>query len=38
MNKIVLNIPPSIDLKQFDVLVYLATKMYEELQKDIANA
>ncbi len=30
MNKIVLNIPSSIDTKQFDVLVYLAAKLYED--------
>jgi len=30
MNKIILNIPSSIDTKQFDVLVYLAAKLYED--------
>ncbi|NLJ00353.1 MAG: UPF0175 family protein [Bacteroidales bacterium] len=30
MNKIILNIPSSIDTKQFDVSVYLATKLYED--------
>ncbi|MEN6588938.1 MAG: UPF0175 family protein [Proteiniphilum sp.] len=30
MNKIILNIPSSIDTKQFDVLIYLAAKLYED--------
>lgn len=30
MNKITLNIPSSIDTKQFDVSVYLAAKLYED--------
>lgn len=30
MNKVVLNIPESINLKAFDFAVYVASKMYED--------
>jgi len=30
MNKVVINIPESINLKSFDFAVYVASKMYED--------